>query len=108
MSEIIRATITRAGVNLPVASNIVIQLDKMQSVEAASYAGADPHFTYTAITTLIPINNPQAVLFRDHMVDQVVIDPVTKTNRTYLIVSDPEPNILTGSWRWVCTRMRGT
>jgi len=108
MSEIIRANITRAGVSSPIASNIVIQMDKMNAAEAASFQGSDPHFTYNAFTTLIPINNPQSVLFRDHVVDQVTVDPLTHTNRTYLIISDPEPNILTGHWRWVCVRTRGT
>lgn len=107
MSEYIRAHITRAGVGNPIVSNVMIQIDKMNAAEATSFAGSDPHFTYTAYTLLIPVINPELILFRDYVVDQVVIDPITKTNRKFLIISDPEPNTMTGSWRWVCVRQRG-
>ncbi len=108
MSEFIRANVTRAGVANPVASNITVQMDKLEAAEAATYAGSDPHFTYRAFTFLLPMGNPQLILFRDYVVDQVTNDAVTGTLRKYLIVSDPEPNPLTGSWNWICVRQRGT
>lgn len=85
----------------------MVQLDKVSAVEAASYQGADPHFTYKAFTTLLPMNNPQLVLFRDYMVDQVVLDALTNTPRTYLIVDDPDMHAIDGHWQWTCSRMRG-
>lgn len=108
MSEMIRASITRAGVTNPIAKNIMIQLDKLNAAEAVTYQGSDPHFTYRAYTSLLPMNNPQLVLFRDYLIDQVVNDAVTGLPRKYLIISDPEPNTLTGFWGWICTRQRGT
>lgn len=107
MSEFIRANIVRANVANPIASNIVFQLDEMNTLEAATYKGADPHFTYKAFTFMLPMNDPQLVLFRDHMIDQVVIDAVTNAPRKYLIIGEPKIQTLTGSWQWVCTRMRG-
>lgn len=68
--------------------------------------GADPHFTYKGYTTLLPLNNPQLILFRDHVIDQVIIDPITNTNRTWLIISDPTIDIVTGDWKWATVRMR--
>jgi len=108
MSEFVQAIITRAGVANPIAKNFVVQLDKMEAAEAASFQGSDPHFTYNAFTFMLPMGNPQLVLFRDYVIDQVVIDPITNALRKYLIISDPEPNPLTGSWRWVCVRQRGS
>lgn len=107
MSEEVRVNITRAGVTSPIASNIVMQLDKVNPLEAATYQGADPHFTYKAYTTLLPMNNPQLVLFRDHMIDQVVTDAISGAARAFLIVSDPEMHTIDGHWQWTCTRMRG-
>lgn len=107
MSEDVRINITRAGVSTPIATNLVCQLDKVNPLEAATYQGADPHFTYKVFTTLLPMNNPQLVLFRDHMVDQVITDAISGNPRTYLIVSDPEMHTMDGHWTWTCTRMRG-
>ena len=107
MSEDVRANIVRATVANPIARNIVFQLDKMNAAEAATFQGSDPHFTYRVFTTMLPLSNPQLVLFRDHMVDQVVIDPITSTNRTFLIISDPAMHMLDGHWEWVAVRMRG-
>ena len=108
MSEEIRVNIVRAGVTKPIAANLMVQLDKMSAAEAASYQGSDPHFTYNCYTTMLPMTGPQLVLFRDHMIDQVVNDAVTGTARTYLIISDPDPHTLDAHWQWVCVRMRGT
>lgn len=108
MSEEIRVNITRAGVASPIAANLLVQLDKMSAAESASYQGSDPHFTYNCYTTMLPMSSPQLVLFRDHMIDQVTIDPLTSTGRTYLIISDPDPHTLDAHWQWVCVRMRGT
>ncbi len=107
ISEEVRANITRAGVSAPIASNIMFQMDKIGPLEAATYQGADPHFTYKVFTTLLPMNNPQLVLFRDHMVDQVVVDAISGDPRTFLIVSDPEMHTMDGHWQWTATRYRG-
>ena len=85
-----------------------MQLDKLSAAESITYQGSDPHFTYRAITTMLPMNNPQLVLFRDHMVDEVTTDVLTGQPRTYLIVGEPQMHTLNGHWEWVCTRMRGT
>ena len=108
MSEDLRVNLTRAGQANPIATNVVVQSDEMNALEATTYQGADPHFTYKCFTTLLPLNNPQFVLFRDHMIDQVVIDTITNTNRKFLIISEPKLHVLDGYWTWVCTRMRGT
>jgi hypothetical protein len=84
-----------------------MQLDKLSAAEAAVYQGADPHFTYRAVTTMLATNNPQLVLYRDHMIDQVVIDAITGQLRKYLIIGEPQFHIVDGHWEWVCTRMRG-
>ncbi len=107
MSEEIRVNITRAGVVSPIASNVVCQIDKVNPIEAATYQGADPHFTYKLLTTMLPMNNPQLVLFRDHVVDQVVTDAISGSPRTFLIVSDPEMHTMDGHWQWTQTRYRG-
>jgi|SRR6267142_1453810 len=108
MSEDVLITFTRGNNALPVAANIVVQIDKMSSQEAVTHQGGDPHFTYKAYTSLLPSNNPLFLLFRDHMIDQNYIDPITKTNRKFLIINDPEWHPLNYHWQWVCTRMRGT
>lgn len=107
MSEDIIVNFMR-GNNLPYASNITVQLDKMGANEAVTYQGSDPHFTYKAFTTMIPSNDPLFILFRDYMIDQIVVDPITKLNRKYLIVNDPEWHVTDYHWQWVCTRVRGT
>lgn len=106
MSENLRVNLLRSGTIYE--KNIVVQLDKLNVLEAATYQGADPHFTYRVLTLLLPLTTPNLVLFRDHMQDQVIVDPITNQLRKYLIVSDPEMHELDGHWQWVCTRMRGT
>ena len=108
MSEDIRVNITRAGFANPIIKNIMFQLDKTEVPEAVTFQGSDPYFTYKAYTTMLPLGNPLLILFRDYMIDQVVIDPITGTNRTYLIISDPEMHSLDGHWEWLCVRVRGT
>jgi hypothetical protein len=88
--------------------NVMLQLDKISASEAASYQDADPHFTYTSYTTMLPLNDPQLIQFRDHLVDQDVLDADTGELRKYLIVDDPEMHSMDGHWQWICTRMRGT
>jgi hypothetical protein len=106
MSETLRVNLLKSGVTYK--TNIVVQLDKMNVHEAAEYQGSDPHFTYRVLTINLPLTGPYLVSFRDHMIDQVVIDPITNALRKYLIISDPEMHVLDGHWQWVCTRMRGT
>jgi len=108
MSEDIRCNIVRSNVVQPIAKNIFFQLDKLSLQEASTFQGADPYFTYRSITVFLPMTNPLLVLYRDYMIDQAYIDPITGENRKYLIVSDPAMHILNGHWEWICTRVRGT
>jgi hypothetical protein len=108
VSEDVFCDITRAGVANPIASYIPFQLDKLSAMEATGYAGADPHFTYNAFTVMLPLNDPQLVLFRDHLIDRVVTDAVTHNPRQFLIIGDPEMHTTDGHWQFTITRMRGT
>lgn len=106
MSEDVFSNILRAGT--PVAQNVVVQLDKMSSKEASFYQGADPHFTYEAFTVGLPISDPQLIRQDDQIVDQIIVDAITGTNRVFRIISsDPEP-FMDGHWEWLCVRYRGT
>ena len=91
----------------PIVSNIVVQISKMNPLEAAQQ-GADPHFAYKAYTTMLPLGNPYLVQFQDHVVDQVFKDPITGTYRTWLIVSDPNMDVITGDFKFALERVRGT
>jgi hypothetical protein len=107
LAEDIIGQITRAGVATPIAKNITFEMTRMNAQEASFYQGADPHFTYTCHTTLLPAGNPQLVQFRDHVVDQIVVDTVTNQLRKWLIISDPNLDIITGDWKFICVRMVG-
>ena len=109
MSEYIYANITR-GLNnaVSVAANIFVQLDKLNAQEASGYQGSDPHFTYQMHTLQLPVNDLQLLQIGDQVIDTQVIDVKTNQLRQYRIISDPDPNTLNMSWRWVCTRQRGT
>jgi hypothetical protein len=106
MSEDIKAKLYRAGAQV-YPNSFLCQLDKMSPQEAGGYQGAEPHFTYEVFTTQLPIKDPQLVRQGDLLIDQVVIDSVTNTNRQFRIVSDPEP-FLDGHWEMVAYRYRGT
>lgn len=108
MSEDIIVNFVRTGVATPIATNIPIQLDKVNFQEASTYEGSDPHFTYRGITIMLPASNPQLLLFRDYIIDQKNIDVLTGQLRKYLIVNEPEMHSLDSHWQWVCTRVRGT
>lgn len=105
MSEDIRINVIRAG--NPIASNVSVQLDKMEAQEAAFFEGSDPHFTYDAYTTSLPVSDPQLIQQDDHLVDQVVIDAVTGTNRVFRIIADPEVFPLDNHWEFTAVRYRG-
>jgi len=109
VSEDIYVNITgaRSGSIQTVATNILVQLDTVKAPETSTFQGSDPHFTYRAFTTMLPISNPELILSQDHMIDQYVIDPRTGLGRKYLITSDPTP-FPDGHWEWRCTRQRGT
>lgn len=109
MSEFITANIVRNGTQT-IASNIAVQMSKMDVQEASDYQGSNPHFVYQMYTRQIPIANPTLIQQGDHVIDasQGVVDPKTHTQRTYLIISDPNPKALMNSWSWVAERMRGT
>ena len=79
----------------------------MNPLEAAQQ-GADPHFSYKAYTTMLPLGNPYLVQFQDHVVDLVYKDPITQDYRKWLIVSDPNMDVITGDFKWACERVRGT
>lgn len=107
MAEDVIAKIVRANVANPIAQNIVIQISKMNPIEAAAQ-GADPHFTYKAYTTMLPLGNPYLVQFQDHIVDEFITDPITGTYRKWLIISDPSMDLITGDWKCILERVRGT
>lgn len=106
MSEYIYATITRG--TSTIAQRCYTQVDKVQGMEAAQYEGSDPHFVYKMFTIQLPVQNVQLIRQGDYVIDPSVIDPKTNAARKYLIISDPEPNVLNMSWRWMTERMRGT
>ncbi|HTJ49443.1 MAG TPA: hypothetical protein VL443_08335 [Cyclobacteriaceae bacterium] len=91
-----------------IVENVLIQIDKISSSEAASYQGSDPHFTYNAYTVMLPTNDSQLIQYRDYIIDQFITDALTGQPRRYLIVNDPEMHIMDGHWQFVCTRIRGT
>lgn len=83
-----------------------MQVSKANPLEAAQM-GADPHFAYKGYTTMLPMSNPNLVRFQDHIVDQVIIDPITETYREWLIVSDTNMDVITGDWKFALERVRG-
>lgn len=103
MSEYIMAATIKRG-SATIAGPCMVQLDKMQAGEAIDYGGANPHFTYRMYTAQLSIGDVQLLRQGDQVVDPVVIDPKTQTNRTFLIISDPEPHLLSMSWQWVAER----
>jgi len=113
MSEDITALIVRNGVNVT-PKPVVIQMDKLSPQEAQFYQGADPHFTYNAYTTMLPMNDPFFVRQDDHVIDQVYVDPllqqlgITPANRYWRIISDPERFPQDSHWEFVAVLYRGT
>lgn len=110
MSENIKATIKGYRGNPPVlttiATNVDVQMDKMIAAEAVGYESAEPHFTYEAFTTSLPISDPQLVRQGDVVIDQNTVDSNTGTNRQYRIVSDPE-SFPDWHFEWINYRYRG-
>lgn len=107
MAEDVICRIVRANVVNPIAQNIVVQISKMNPLEAAAQ-GADPHFTYKAYTTMLPLGNPYLVQFQDHIIDEIIIDSITGTYRKWLIISDPNMDLITGDWKFMLERVRGS
>lgn len=103
MSEFIMAATVKRG-SATVAGPAKVQLDKMGLREAVDYGGSNPHFLYRMTTTQLPVGDVQLLRQGDQVIDPVVIDPKTLTNRFFIIVSDPEPNTLSMSWCWVAER----
>ena len=106
MAEDVICKIVRPNETNPIAQNIVVQISKMNPIEAAAQ-GADPHFTYKAYTTMLPLGNPYLVQFQDHVIDEIVIDSITGTYRKWLIISDPSMDLITGDWKFILARERG-
>lgn len=100
MAEDVLCSIQRAGVINPIASNIVIQISKMRNAEV------DPFLYVQCYTTMLPLNNPQLILFNDYVVDQVVIDAITGKYRKWQIVNDPTMDIVSGDWKFSAIRAR--
>jgi len=110
MSEDITVTIKGQRGSPPVlttiASGIVIQLDKVSAVEATGFQSAEPHYTYQAYTTQLPVSDPQLLREGDLLIDQKVIDPMTGTYRQYRIIADAEP-FIDQHWEMMCFKWRG-
>lgn len=107
MSEDVICKIVRANVVNPIVQNIVVQISKMNPLEAAAQ-GSDPHFTYKAYTTMLPLGNPYLVQFQDHIIDEIIMDSITNTYRKWLIISDPNMDLITGDWKFILERVRGS
>lgn len=100
MAEDVICSIKRTGVTNPIASNIVVQISKMKDTEV------DPYLYVQCYTTMLPLNNPQLILFQDYIVDQVVIDAITGVHRTWQIINDPTMDVVTGDWKFSAIRAR--
>lgn len=100
MAEDVICSIKRAGVTNLIASNIIVQISKMRNAEV------DPFLYVQCYTTMLPLNNPQLILFNDYIVDQVVIDAITGTRRAWQIVNDPAMDVVTGDWKFSAIRVR--
>lgn len=110
MSEDITVTIKGQRGSPPtlttIASNIVFQLDKMQAAEAVGFESSEPHFTFNAYTTQLPISDPQLLREGDLLIDTKVIDYTTNSLRQYRIISEPE-SFTDQHWELVAYRFRG-
>lgn len=102
MAEDVRCSIVRTNVASPIASNIVIQISKAVPLDAE----VDPRLYVKCYTTMLPLNNPQLILFQDYIVDQVVIDGITGTARRWQIIDDPTADLMTGDWKFAAVRLR--
>jgi len=102
VAENIYASITRGGTTI--ASNVAIRVDKLTIAEQVDYGGANPHFAVRMYTMMLPTTDPQFIRQGDRVTDNTVVDPKTTAKRFWNIFSDPEPNQLNMSWRWVAER----
>lgn len=100
MAEDVLCAITRSGILNPIATNIVIQINKMKNNEV------DPYLYVQCYTTMLPLNNPQLILFNDFLIDQVFIDAITGLKRKWQIVNDPNMDLVTGDWKFAAIRIR--
>jgi len=102
LAEDVRCNFTRTGVANPIASNIIVQISKAVPLDAE----VDPRLYVKCYTTMLPLNNPQLILFQDYIVDQVVIDGITGTARRWQIIDDPTMDLTTGDWKFAAVRLR--
>lgn len=100
MAEDVICSVKRTGVTNPIARNIIVQISKMRNAEV------DPFLYVQCYTTMLPLNNPQLILFNDYIVDQVVVDAITGNNRAWQIVNDPTMDVVTGDWKFSAIRVR--
>lgn len=112
MTEVMIAQFTRItpgnANGVVIATGKRVYLQKVEAKEAADYKGADPHYTYKMNTFDLPVIDPQLLQARDIVTDMKNIDPLTLALRFFHIISDPEPNQINGTWRWIATKERGT
>lgn len=94
--------VNRAG--NAVWTGVPAQIDYMGQVEAAYYGGAAPYLRYKIFTTTLPY---EGVIQGDLLIDQVNIDPFTRTNTQYRVINDPRfyPD---GHHEIVADKVRGT
>lgn len=105
MAEDVICNFVRTGVSKPIASNVAVQLSKISPLVAAQQ-GIDPLLYVNCYTTMLPLNNPQLIIFDDYLVDQVVVDAITGAKRAWQIVSDPSMDTITGDWKFAAVRTR--
>ena len=108
MGEWLYSTIYQADRQTAVASNVFVQIEKVNAREAVEYQGGDPHFTYHCYTRKLPTTNVSLVQQKFYVVDQQHLDPVTNQLRTFLIISDPHVKTIMMAWEWFMYRYRGT
>jgi len=105
LAEDVICNILRTNVTDPIASNIIVQMSKVTPLVAAQQ-GIDQLLYVNCYTTMLPLNNPQLILFEDYIIDQVITDATTGLYRRWQIVSDPSCEITTGDWKFAAVRTR--
>ena len=105
MSQDIQVNVTRTtnGVTSTITSDLSVQLDAMNPMEASYYNGAVPYFTYNCYL----LTNELDIRFGDLMTDTTRVDPITATNYRYRVISYPEP-FPDGHTELVAEQVRGT
>lgn len=103
MSKDIWVKVERAGVQVYNLTNLYIQLDNMSVQESSYYGGAQPYERFQAYTLAI-----YDIQQFDLLIDNTNINPKTKTNYQYRVISIPEPFPLDTHMELVVDLIRGT